>query len=185
MGNWKLAINRMSTSMKMLCNRLVALERLETTALQNSAYNFFTQCIQTWSRCRTCFCLNLNWWPNDKEWQCTKAHFCTQWLTFICYSCDGVSVQHPIQEGIRRLSNLDHRNRKDKKHVYFFRKLFFSIIPQCCFFCMSIPNTQTCDVKSSCVVFRFCLPSGKQSLSELLSKRDRQQRLLIQIYDPT
>lgn len=32
-------------------------------------------------------------------------------LTFICYSRDGVSVQHSIQEGVWRLGNLENKNR--------------------------------------------------------------------------
>lgn len=40
----------------------------------------------------------------------------TQPPTFICYSCDGVSVQHSIQEWVRGLSNLEKRE-KEKKRV--------------------------------------------------------------------
>lgn len=32
--------------------------------------------------------------------------------TFVRYSCDGVSVQHSIQEGVRRLSDLEKQKRR-------------------------------------------------------------------------
>lgn len=41
--------------------------------------------------------------------------------TFIRYSCDGVSVQHSIQEGVRRLSDLEKQKtdtvRKEGLHL--------------------------------------------------------------------